>query len=43
LNPNIERFMQSVKEERLERKVFFRESSLHTTAAQNTIVIAVPL
>jgi putative transposase len=30
LNPNIERFMRSVKEECLERMVFFGERSLHT-------------
>ena len=29
LNPNIERFMRSVKEECLERMVFFGERSLH--------------
>jgi putative transposase len=33
LNPNIERFMRSVKEECLERMVFFGERSLHAAVA----------
>ena len=34
LNPNLERFMRSVKEECLERMIFFRESSLQVAVAE---------
>ena len=34
LNPNLERFMRSIKEECLERMIFFGERSLQVAAAE---------